>query len=371
MSTNFPIFTPTNRLSLHMKNFPERLKSARLMQGLSLQALADRMSNLVSKQALSKYEQGAMRPDGEVMTALCQALDIRSDYLARSVMPALQEIKFRKLSRLSAKEQEMAIERTRDFLQRYMELESILGEAGIFENPLESMDIQSESDLEAAAERVRERWQLGKDPIYNVVEFLENRGIKVLEINAHEDFNGMSAFVEKNVPVIVLNSFLNNVIDRKRFTALHELGHLLMQRQLECLPEKEQERWCNRFAGAMLLPQDVCRKVLGNKRHHILLNELILLKEQFGISPQAAMFRAIHAGIVSAFYGKSFWQDLSRKGLKKKEIGEFKSSEKATRFHQLLLRAVSEEIITYSKAAALNNQKLAEFRQELAAPALL
>lgn len=353
-----------------MKNFPERLKSARLMQGLSLQALADRMGNLVSKQALSKYEQGAMRPDGEVMTALCRALDIRSDYLARSVLPALQEIKFRKLSRLSAKEQDMAIERTRDFLQRYMELESMLGEASVFENPLENMAIQSEEKVEAAAEQVRERWQLGKDPIYNVVEFLENRGIKVLEINAHEDFNGMSAFLDDNVPVIVLNAFFNDVIDRKRFTALHELGHLLMQHQLEHLPEKEQERWCNRFAGAMLLPQDVCRKVLGSKRHHISLNELIILKEQFGISPQAILFRAVHAGVVSEFYGKRFWQDLSKKGLKKKEIGAFNSREKATRFRQLLLRAVSEEIITYSKAAALNNQKLAEFRQELAATAL-
>lgn len=354
-----------------MKNFPAQLKSARLMQGLSLQDLADRMGNLVSKQALSKYEQGVMRPDGEVMTALCRALDIRSDYLARSVMPVLQEIKFRKLARLNAKEQDMAIERTRDFLQRYMELESILGEASVFENPLEDFAIQSEEDVEKAAEKVREQWQLGKDPIYNVVEFLENRGVKVLEINAHEDFNGMSAFVEMNVPVIVLNAFFNEVIDRKRFTALHELGHLLMQRQLEHLPEKEQERYCNRFAGAMLLPQDVCRKALGNKRYHISLNELILLKEQFGISPQAAMFRAVHAGVVSAFYGKSFWQDLSKQGLKKKELGQFNSSEKATRFRQLLLRAVSEEIITYSKAAALNNQKLADFRQELAAPALL
>jgi len=348
-----------------MKNFPERLKSARLMQGLSLQGLANQMGKLVSKQALSKYEQGAMRPDSAVMAALCRALDIRSDYLASTNMLVFQEIKFRKLSSLSAKERDMAIERTRDFLQRYLELESILGESGAFDNPLEDFVLHSEEDIEVAAAQVRERWQLGKDPIYNVVEFLENRGVKVLEINAHEDFNGMSAFVEGKVPVIVLNAFFNGVIDRKRFTALHELGHLLLQSQLEPLPEKDQERYCHRFAGAMLLPQDVCRKALGNKRHNISLNELILLKEQFGISPQAAMFRAVHAGIVSAFYGRSFWQDLSKQGLKKKELGRFKSSEQATRFRQLLLRAVSEEIITLSKAASLNNQKLAEFRQEL------
>jgi Zn-dependent peptidase ImmA (M78 family)/DNA-binding XRE family transcriptional regulator len=354
-----------------MQNFPERLKSARLMQGFSLQALSDRMNNRVSKQALSKYEQGAMNPEGDVVHELCRVLAVRPDYFAREPMPALQEIKFRKLTRLSAREQDMAMERTRDFLQRYLELEALVGEEHHFENPLQSFSIVTEEDVEIAAAHVREVWQVGKDPIHNVVALIESKGIRVLEISAHEDFNGMSAFVDAHSPVIILNDAYNNVIDRKRFTALHELGHLLMQEQLQNLPEKEEERYCNRFAGAMLLPKDVCRKALGNKRQHISINELVLLKEQFGISPQAAIYRAIHAEVISSFYGSSFWRDLANKGMMKKQLGVFNSSEKATRFRQLLLRAVSEEIITLSKAAALNNQKLAEFRQEIAPPALL
>lgn len=40
----------------------------------------------------------------------------------------------------------------------------------------------------------------------------------------------------------------------------------------------------------------------------------------------------------------------------------FTQQEKSDRFLQLLMRAVAEEVISISKAASLNNQKLGEFR---------
>ena len=54
--------------------FANRLQSARKMAGLSLQGLADKLDNLVTKQSLNKYEQGVMKPDSEVLIALANSL---------------------------------------------------------------------------------------------------------------------------------------------------------------------------------------------------------------------------------------------------------------------------------------------------------
>jgi transcriptional regulator with XRE-family HTH domain len=56
--------------------FASRLVSARKMAGLSLQLLADRLENAVTKQALNKYEQGKMKPDSKGLIALANALNV-------------------------------------------------------------------------------------------------------------------------------------------------------------------------------------------------------------------------------------------------------------------------------------------------------
>ena len=42
--------------------FAERLKSARMMNGFSLQDLSDKLENRVSRQAIHKYENGEVFP---------------------------------------------------------------------------------------------------------------------------------------------------------------------------------------------------------------------------------------------------------------------------------------------------------------------
>jgi transcriptional regulator with XRE-family HTH domain len=63
-----------------MKPFAERLKSARVMAGLSLQDLAEKLQNGVTRQALHKYEKGEFMPDSEMLGRLCDALGVRLDY---------------------------------------------------------------------------------------------------------------------------------------------------------------------------------------------------------------------------------------------------------------------------------------------------
>ena len=65
--------------------FGVRLRAARKMAGLSMEDLAGKLGGLVTKQAISKYEQGQMMPSPEVLERLVEVL--KGCYLGR-VTPA-------------------------------------------------------------------------------------------------------------------------------------------------------------------------------------------------------------------------------------------------------------------------------------------
>src|SRR5690606_41234472 len=99
-----------------MKYLAERLKSARLMNGLSLQGLADSIGNRVTKQALSKYEQGQVIPDSEMIGILAEALNVRPDYFHTWTAIEFGDIDFRKLKSYRAKEKSRIVETSKSDL---------------------------------------------------------------------------------------------------------------------------------------------------------------------------------------------------------------------------------------------------------------
>lgn len=60
--------------------FAKRLRNARIMQCLSMDALCEKMKNVVSKQTIAKYEKGVILPSSTVLIALANALNIGVDY---------------------------------------------------------------------------------------------------------------------------------------------------------------------------------------------------------------------------------------------------------------------------------------------------
>lgn len=347
-----------------MNYFAERLKSARLMNGLSLQGLADKIENRITKQSVSKYELGQVIPDSEMIGILSEALGVRPDYFFSDQVLEFGTIEFRKLESYPAKERTRIVEIAKDELGRYLELEQILGIETRFENPISHISISSQQDIEEAAQTLRNHWGLGTGPLSNVIELLEDHHVKVLEIESSEEFDGFCTWVNgKNIPLIVLNKAkLKDVPDRKRFTALHELAHLLLE--VNHHPEKEKEKFCHAFATAMLIPADTLKNELGGKRSKLSFNELGAIKQQYGISMQALVFRAKNVGLISDNYFRQFYAVFNQLGYRKNEPVDFVGTEHSNRFSQLLFRALAEDFISMSKAAALKNQKLAEFRKE-------
>ncbi|WP_026461377.1 helix-turn-helix domain-containing protein [Adhaeribacter aquaticus] len=345
-----------------MINFPERLRSARKMRGWSLQELANQVG-IISKQALGKYEQGLMKPEESTLYALTKALGVKADYFLKPQRVTLGPVEFRKKSSLKVKESATLAEQIRDYLERYLEMQELLQVKNEFVNPLgEKKKVSTCEDVEEAAAKVLNVWQLGTNPIPNVIEMLEENGICVLTISGPASFDGLATWVGQ-LPVIVLNKEYS--VDRRRFTALHELGHLLMD--TNHLDDKECEKYCHRFASAMLLPKEVALRQLGNIRSNISLGEFLSIKKQYGISVQALMRRAFDLGIIN----KNYYQFLCIKTApNRKEEGFSKfnfagESDHSYRFEQLLMRLVSENVVTESKAAFLGGISVSELREKL------
>ena len=348
-----------------MTSFAENLQAARKMRGLSLQGLADRIGN-ISKQALNKYELGTMKPEGPMLNLLAQALEVSPDYFFRSARLELGPVEFRKKAKLTGKETDSIKEKIRDYLERYLEVEDMLGITHQFHSPFTKQDgpdskrrVASYQQVEEAASATLRHWQLGINPIPNVVETLEENGVCVLVLETSSSFNGLATHVS-NLPVIVLNE--TDTPERRRFTALHELGHLVLN--TTAADDKETESYCHRFASAMLLPQEVVWREFGRTRKRISDYELIAVKNQYGISAQAIMRRLFDLDVINQSYYRHFFIKMAANRMEK-NFGKFQGERKKSyRFEQLIHRLVAEDLVSDAKAANLAGITLRAFRSQ-------
>jgi len=351
-----------------IQNISERLISARKMAGLSLQELSERLDVSISKQALNKYERGTARPSGEILVKIASVLKVPVDYFYRDNKVKLGPVEFRKYAHLKISEIEQIKAECADYLERCIELEDLLNDRKEFDDPFKGkrFPVKTVADVESAAEKLRDVWKLGRDPIAGVLPLLEDHGVRLYEISANDAFSGMSAMVD-NIPLIVLNRGSSETpfsVQRKRFTALHELAHLLFD--FGKAEDKEIEKLCHAFAGAFLLPKDRFTEWFGINRSSISLQELVMIDENYGISVQAIVARASTLGLISEQTYRDFSIWLGKNGKRKHEFAkDICFNEKVVRFERLLYKAVTEGIITESKGASLANRKLAEFREEI------
>lgn len=344
--------------------FGTRLKLARKMAGMSLQDLSDTLTTKVTKQALSKYEQGEMNPTSEVLLAIAKALRLKPDYFLKKKSLELGQILFRKRAALSKKEEEAIVEKVRDYVERYLELEEILNVQAGFVNPLKDFPIQQKNDVERAADKLRKDWNLGDKPIANIVEMLELKGIKVILINDVDALDGLAVFTSTGIPIVVVNR-KDKPIERIRFTIVHELAHLLLDLSAVRANLKLEEEWCHFFSSCFLIPSHMLQQMMGGgKRSYIYINELIKVKEYYGISIRAIVHRLRELAVVTDNYYQRWVVYMSKQFGQKGEPGEYKGEEASKGFDLLIARGLSEGILSLSKAAVLCNTDINNLRKE-------
>ena len=339
--------------------FGERLLRARKTAGLSLRALADSVG--VSQTAINKYEKGILMPDSTMLIKLAKALDVRVGYFLRTTTLELEKPEYRKKSSLSQKKLQMIEGKILDKIERRLELESLFPKPPVPEFVLPKglpKAIKTMDEIEAVADTVRHAWNLGLNPIPELVDVLESIGIRVFEIDESADskFDGLAATVN-GYRIIVISKAWSG--DRQRFTMAHELGHLMLEGRLS---DDDEERASDRFAGAFLLPSSTLKLELGEHRTRFELRELLLLKQEFGISMSGILYRTRNLGIIRESYHKSLIIEFSKRGWRKNEPEQY-PAEEPHHFQQLVFHALAEEYISESKAAELMNMSQVEFYQ--------
>lgn len=341
--------------------FSKRLKQARKMRGMSLDSLSHAIGNAVTRQAISKYEQGRAIPNSKTLLALASALGVKIDFLFRPYAVEVSQIDFRKKAKCSDAKCESLKERVQEEMERYLEIEQMCGSINRF--TLVKQDARSVSDVPRIAADVRAAFKLGSDGISNVIEVLENNGVKVVEIEEADSVDGLCGYVNDTIPIIMVNSRFSP--ERKRFTVLHELGHLIMNFP-DSMDGKEVESICNAFANEMLLPHSELIDRIGTARHDISMAELTDIQKLFGISIDAIMYRLHQQGVISANRFKTF-------NIKKNTDKGFKDSvqksripqEHSGRFARMVYRALADEAISISKAASLLNTSVDKVQAHL------
>jgi len=355
----------------HESPFPLRLKQARLLRGLSLRELSEEVGT-VSHVALTKYERGEIKPSTEILVSLCKALGRTPDQMFRPVRATLSNVSFRKRKSYSEKQTRMVLELVRSRLEDYLEAEEFVPEQVKPAPKQLSLPANFKSgDLEPVrklAAQLRSEWGLNEEPIPNLVELLEDRGYRVIQINLDE--KGFDGCEVTELRALIIGTWPDHSVARMRLTLAHELAHSLLNDSVTKLglTEKEAESVMNTFAAEFLLPTASLKRYLGEHRTAITMAELEEVKLRFGISIGAIVYALRSLGIINESAHRRFYTQIVPTWKKDGEPGDDALSkayrEQPARFQRLVRRGISEGLISLSRGAGLLGKPLSELRLE-------
>lgn len=302
----------------------ESLIRGREARGFSQAELARSIDK--TRSAVSQYESGKNPPSLETMARIEAVLNLPPHYFRR-IPPKVKNgtIFYRSMS-ATTKSARIAAERRYEWLKeivRFVRGYVNLPEVNFpdFELPTNLHKIDAEL-IELAATETRRFWGLGDGVISNVTWLLENNGAIVsrFELDA-ETLDAFSEFnQEDETPYIILGADKNKCA-RSRFDAAHELGHLILHRNIDRTRINHTsdfaliERQANRFAGAFLFPAksyhaEVFMPSLDNFR---------VLKTKWQVSIQLMIYRAQDLGIISQEQAGRLFKSCNRRGWKYEE----------------------------------------------------
>jgi Zn-dependent peptidase ImmA (M78 family)/DNA-binding XRE family transcriptional regulator len=340
----------------------DRLHLARKRTGMSLRALEDAISGKVSAQALSKYERGEMTPSSDVLIALSRALKVPVPYLLAVEEVKLGEVDFRTRASTSAKDRGRVEAAVLEWVERYLQLERILGiDSASWSAPFaQPRRLRSIDEAEGLADEVRVVWELGIDPIPNLTELLEEKGLKVLLEDLPDSVSGFTCLVQRPgglapVPVIVANT--RKSLERRRLTLAHELAHRVIDPAN--LSERDEELAMTRFAGAFLMPRAHIVAEVGERRNLVSYRELIDLKRIYRVSGAALLVRLRDLRVIDQANLTYAFQTVAR-GWRSQEPEELEPAqergqrEKPRRLRRLCMRAVAEKLISLLLSRSTN-----------------
>lgn len=291
---------------------PIRLREARNMCGYSLDQFVKAADVCVTRQSIYNYERGVMQPKPEMVKMFADTLGVSEHYFygnsTKIDIPMLRTTGDDLLSEEELQHFEVMLSY---WAERYLLMEKKVGLKSDFSNPLADITVSTLDDVILAADRLREVWRGGSGPLPAVLRLMERKGIKILSTELPDGILGLSTFADESHPLIVVDMRpQKTTIERLRFTACHELAHILLHFSDDCNVEK----MCNKFANFFLFPKQTFIEEMGAEhREQLTLEEMIDLRELYGISIAAQVHAAWDLRMISREHYDWWYDEMIKK----------------------------------------------------------
>lgn len=232
----------------------EQVREARLGTGLSQEELAAAVD--LDRTMIAKIEAGKRRLDALELIRLASALNVPIDHLLQQ-RPAVISRRTELLAEDTATDPGRRSHRLDVALSAWVRDVRQMIEAGTLKaNPPLRYEgrVESEADARRAARWLRKVHRIGTQPIETLMEFSERSGQYVLVT----DLPGEGAsMVDGDLAAAVVS--LQGDPGRRRTTAAHELGHLVLGDEYSSdlavnMSRVDREGIVNAFAAELLLP---------------------------------------------------------------------------------------------------------------------
>ena len=307
-----------------------RLRLAREWRSMTRAAVASEAA--VTSAAVSQFENGDARPAPQTLLRLAGSLDFPVQFFAVGTAPSSRDPRsgdgpgdygyFRSLRSTGVTERRRALA----LAQMVRDLADRLGESVRLppvDIPRRPIPTDAGPDApQACAVHVRAAWNLARGPIPDVVSTLERHGIVCARyhVGTHSVDAFSVPFPER--PVIVLGDDKAKR-DRARFSAAHELGHLVMH-EPQSAGSKIIEDQANQFAAAFLMPAEDIRSELPSTAAW---SDFLILKRRWGASIGALLMRARTLGSMQENTYVQAVRYMSMRGWRTSEPGDLGSGE--------------------------------------------
>ena len=299
--------------AVHEAFDPARLTQARSLLGMTKRHLADELG--VTAAAVSQYEMGTNRPRPDHLPRLAEILEVPLPYFLAGRPHArldLSAAHFRSLRSTRSYQRAKAIAFTEQAWELSYALEKrvqlpLVDLPGFAGGEVIS-GTEMPSDPASAARALRVTWGLGTGPITHLIRRLEARGIVVITPQRDEDLRSVDAFSTSRLPrpLIVLTPNRTDDIYRHRFSAAHELGHLILHG--DASPgDITQEREADAFAAEFLTPRE---SILPELPARADLHKLSQLRNTWGVSVHSLLYRCRELGLLSDSSASRAYQRL-------------------------------------------------------------
>ena len=296
-----------------------RLKEAREVRQLTAQALAEMVG--ITRGSITSYELGSSTPSPEVFQKICGVLGFKTEFFLREEDSSPHQLIFERARsratqtvRKRARLRRTWLRDTVKYLTEFVRIpEPNLPEIAVPAN----WKATSGAHIEASAREARRYWNMGDGPISNVTLLAENNGVIVCLIPMEAKHLDAFSLWDKldGRPYIVLGDDSQSAF-RTRFNVCHEIGHLILHKNLEpwdvadSASLKVLEAQADQFAASFLTPsaafsRDIVMPSL--ERFHV-------LKPRWRTSIKMMIHRAQELDIIDKDEARRFYINYNRRG---------------------------------------------------------